>query len=63
MKIYKVLYFKNNGRNIFISYSKNNYVKWGFDKPHRQGCCTVWALHLGKFHVTSQIPNAQTELK
>ena len=62
MNIYKVLYFKNSGQNIFISYSKSNYVKWGFDKPSRQGCCTVWALHLGKLHIESQTPNTPNEL-
>lgn len=62
MKIYKVFYFKNSGKNIFISYSKSNYTKWGFDKPHRKGCCTVWELHLGKLHITSQTPNTPTEL-
>lgn len=62
MKIYKVLFFKNSGRNIFINYSSRNYVKWGFSKPHRLGCCTLWAIHLGKLHITSQLPSTPTEL-
>lgn len=61
MKIYKVLYFSDSGRNIIINYGKRNYVKYGFDKPHRQGCCTIWAIHLGKLHITSQTPNNSTE--
>lgn len=61
MEIYKVLYFKNSGRNIFISYSSSNYVKWGFDRPYRKGCCTIWAFHFGKLHIESQTPNTPTE--
>lgn len=61
MRIYKVFYFRDSGRNIILSYSKHNYVKWGFDKPHRQGCCTIWEIHLGKLHIHSQTPNNPAE--
>lgn len=61
MNIYKVLYFKNSGRNIFISYSKGNYSKWYVEKPHQEGCCSVWEIHLGKLHISSKTPNSPTE--
>ena len=61
MRIYKVLYFPKTGTNIFISYNKNNYSAWGFDKPHREGISIITELHLGKLHISKYTPLNSTE--
>lgn len=59
--MYKVFYFEKSGRNLIINCKKSNYSAWGIDWPHKQGCCTVWEIHLGKLHIHSQTPNSPTE--
>ena len=63
MKIYKVFYFKKTGRNLTVSFSTNNYTKWGIDLPYKTGCCNEWEIHLGKLHIQSFTPYSNTENK